>query len=160
MSEQPAATRASWKTVGYTGSFVSLPYRRDFSAREFVRVREGLIPEAMEDKWFVFFEDPWLFFYRSWTGRLIYRVKVDESEAGATVRVAEIVAKSETYSWTSEGYEAALLSFLVSALLLHEPAKFPVPGSTPSHDGAYQHHVVGRGAPEVSFGEGEKETKK
>lgn len=30
----------------------------------------------MQDKWFIFFENDWLFFHRSWTGYGIYKAKI------------------------------------------------------------------------------------
>jgi len=32
----------------------------------------GLVPEEIEDKWFIYWEDDTLFFHRSWTGNCIY----------------------------------------------------------------------------------------
>jgi hypothetical protein len=40
------------------------------------KLMEGLVPVEMEDKWFVYFEDGWLYFHRSWTGALIYWIKL------------------------------------------------------------------------------------
>ena len=37
---------------------------RTYTAPEFERLKAGHIPEAMEDKWFVFYEEPWLYLHR------------------------------------------------------------------------------------------------
>ena len=38
-------------------------------------IRQGMIPEVMEDKWFIYWKDDALFFHRSWTGFCIYVVR-------------------------------------------------------------------------------------
>ena len=35
------------------------------------QIRAGHIPEMMEDKWFIYWQDDRLFFHRSWTGYCI-----------------------------------------------------------------------------------------
>ena len=47
----------------------------------------GHKPKSMDDKWFIYYEAPWLYFHRSWTGHCIYKLKLDGSPAG--VRVIE-----------------------------------------------------------------------
>jgi ADP-ribosyl-[dinitrogen reductase] hydrolase len=47
-----------------------------FNEDEFYIIQRGLIPEEMEDKWFIFYEDGWLYFHRSWTGFGIYKAQI------------------------------------------------------------------------------------
>lgn len=51
-----------------------------FNDAEFQKIAMGCIPEVMEDKWFIFFEDPWLHLHRSWTGYCIYRVRFAQED--------------------------------------------------------------------------------
>ena len=46
---------------------------RVFSPQDMDRIRRGVVPEAMEDKWFIYWKEGMLFFQRSWTGFCIYR---------------------------------------------------------------------------------------
>jgi hypothetical protein len=102
----------------------------------------------MEDKWFVYFEAPYLYFHRSWTGLAVYRVALERQNE--TTRVAEALWANELANQgkTTPAYEAQLLGFLVSNLLLGRRDPFPVPeslldASTPA--GVYQHHMAGTG---------------
>ena len=63
------ATRDSWETSEPPEAREPLGYERVFSDAEGERLRQGLIPQEMEDKWFVYFEDGWLHLHRCWTGR-------------------------------------------------------------------------------------------
>lgn len=68
-----AVTRDRWKRIPFI-SGVPIPFEGAFSREEFDKIREGMVPEVMEDKWFAYFEKPHLFLHRSWTGHPVYRV--------------------------------------------------------------------------------------
>jgi len=139
------ANRNSWKTT------LPLPAKREkfiikrtFTTEEFNRLAKGLIPEAMEDKWFIFMEDGTLFFHRSWTGICVYQVHFDNQH-----RIDEIWVNRdrEQYSEVDIEYDGKLLSFLIDNLLLGKNTPFPVPSNLPNKlpQGVYQHHVSGTG---------------
>ena len=71
----------------------------------------------MDDKWFVFFENEWLYFHRSWTGACIFGVQLDGSSAGA--RVVEAWASRDRAQYQSPGIEQEreLLEHLIRSLL-------------------------------------------
>jgi hypothetical protein len=56
-----------------------------FSDAEGGRMRQGFIPRDMDDRWYVYFQDGWLNFHRSWTGAHIYALKLDGSPFGVRV---------------------------------------------------------------------------
>jgi hypothetical protein len=103
----------------------------------------------MDEKWFIFFEPPFLFFHRSWTGRLVYRLELEEQPTGARVKDAGVVNDPGFYRRRSDEYEIQLVSFLVRRLLLEQNVPFPVPEAIRDQPpGAYQHNIVGLAAPE------------
>jgi hypothetical protein len=87
-----AATRDRWKRIPFT-SGVSVPFEGKFSREEFDKIREGVVPEGMEDKWFAYFEAPHLFLHRSWTGLPVYRVALAENGDGGSVTEALCVVE-------------------------------------------------------------------
>jgi len=141
------ATRSSWKTEPLPESRERLPYDRRFDAARHERLLRGLVPEQMEDKWFIFHEEGWLYFHRSWTGRCMYAVRLRaESDGGSAVDEAWVNRAPEQYANTDADYDTRLLAFLVDRLLLggHE-AQFPMPRTIAGtgRESAYVHHVVG-----------------
>lgn len=89
------------------------------------RIRTGLIPEVMEEKWFIYWCDAALHFHRSWTGHCIYVVRfVPEGEAWRMVR-AEVNRDYEQYQLTNDDYDAEMISYLIDSLLLGRPASYP-----------------------------------
>jgi len=137
------ATRESWKTVKpLPEKRAKLAYSRTFDAAEHARIVRGLVPEQMEDKWFVFWEEPWLWFHRSWTGIAIYGVRLE----GTTVKEAWVNRAPEEYAATDDAHDAAILAFLVDRLLLGRDVPFPVRASFPeAKRDLLVHVVVGRG---------------
>lgn len=97
---------------------------RVFSAAEMVRIRQGVIPSQMEDKWFVYWHDNALSFHRSWTGICIYVVHfVPEGESCRMVRATRNRDPDEVNE--GESQHDAMVSYLIDVLLLHEDAEFP-----------------------------------
>lgn len=78
------ATRATWKNEP-----IDNPKRIEISLRftdeQFLKLKRGLIPQQMEDKWFIFFENGWLYFHRSWTGFGHYKAGIVKEEEGYSI---------------------------------------------------------------------------
>jgi hypothetical protein len=81
------ATKDDWKLIPFT-SGVPIPFKGAFSRAEFDKIREGLVSNVMEDKWFIYFEAPYLFLHRSWTGLPVYRVALADNSNGISVEEA------------------------------------------------------------------------
>jgi hypothetical protein len=108
-----AAKRDDWKNTPLPEARASIECDRSFSAAEFRRIKEGLIPEEMEDKWFAFYEAPWLYLHRSWTGCCVFQVRFEP--AGRRVRVAESLVnrEPEQYTGTDDTSDSLWLSLLL-----------------------------------------------
>jgi hypothetical protein len=128
---------------------VPIPYKAAFDSEQLAKLKQGFIPRGMEDKWFIYYEEPHLFLHRSWTGRPVYRLTLRNTRNGG--KVTEAVWSKDlagTSKWSTE-YEVALLDFLVSNLLLGLTKPFPLPpGPTTSAPGALQHNISGTAYPE------------
>ncbi|HEX3599594.1 MAG TPA: hypothetical protein VHU84_05590 [Lacipirellulaceae bacterium] len=111
------ATRSDWKTVELPTQRKLIPFDRTYTAAEFARIKEGLIPECMEDKWFEFYEEPWLYFHRSWTGYCVYQLRLEPVATGT--RVAELwsaATRSNTKRRTIPGMRCCLPCYWTLAL--------------------------------------------
>jgi len=144
------ATATSWKREPFTEG-VPLSFRADFGSEELSRIEAGLIPKEMEDKWFVFYEAPHLFFHRSWTGQPVYRIALENKQDGALVTEALWAKAFATADNADPAYQSKLLDFLVSNLLLAQSKPFPRPeGIKEPMPGMFQHHAAGTGYREVA----------
>lgn len=137
------ATRDAWKTRPMPAERARVRYERRFTSEEHARVSRGLIPREMEDKWFAFVEDDWLWLHRSWTGLCIYGVRLAREGDAWVAAEAWVNRDAAEYRVTDEGYDEGMLWFLVERLLLGNDVPFPVAGSS----GAMRHHAVGYARP-------------
>ncbi|HXQ71556.1 MAG TPA: hypothetical protein VN844_13765 [Pyrinomonadaceae bacterium] len=122
-SSEPA-TRQSWPNIKpLPEQRAALSLERAFTEEEFELIRYGSIPEAMENKWFIFLEDDVLYFHRSWTGFCIYQVSLKKD--GAQYRVVEALANRDStqYSAADDHYDVNLLNFLIDNFLLQRPPR-------------------------------------
>ena len=150
------ASTSSWKNTPFSDG-VPIAYTSSFSLQELARVENGLIPLGMDDKWFIFHDEPYVFFHRSWTGKPVYRLKIERAES--EFRVSEALwanefAKAKDVGLLSENpdYQSQLLDFLVSNFLLGKRKPFPVPAWLDEEvPGALQHNVSGSGFPETKW---------
>jgi hypothetical protein len=154
------ASRTSWKTLPPPQQREALGFTAAFNDAETELLVLGLVPQVMEDKWFIYFERPehrgsahrqgWLLFHRSWTGACIYGVQLERTPEGARATDSWVSRDPVQYKGTDVGYDRKLLRFLIDALLLRQPAVFPLPAGVESAPaGLYQHTVVGRAYPET-----------
>jgi hypothetical protein len=69
------ATRGMWKTTAMSRKRARVPLHQTFTKAEFAKIKNGFVPQSMDDRWFIFFENGWLYFHRSWTGYCIFQVR-------------------------------------------------------------------------------------
>ena len=55
------------------------------------------MPKSMDDWWFIYYQDDWLYFHRSWTGFCIYEVKLKITEVGADIDEAWVSGDLKYY---------------------------------------------------------------
>lgn len=71
------AKKENWKTVEFPATFKIVRLDRPVSDPQFEQIKIGFIPQEMEDKWFIYLEDHWLYFHRSWTGYCIFKLRIE-----------------------------------------------------------------------------------
>jgi O-acetyl-ADP-ribose deacetylase (regulator of RNase III) len=85
-----------------------LPFTRALDAAQARALSLGLVPEEMEEKWFVYRDGATLFLHRSWTGNLIFRVTVLEGASGS-VTLHNALANADPQQFTATDAEAVTL---------------------------------------------------
>lgn len=93
--------------------------RLDFvlSKAEAERIRWGFIPEAMEDKWFSYFEGNTLFQHRSWTGHCIDRIHFVPEGGGLRATHAEVNRDPEQYQGIDDQEDIRRIESMVRDLV-------------------------------------------
>ena len=123
--EMKIAEPSDWQTTPLPDKRIKIVLDRQFSTEEIQRMLAGLIPEAMEDKWFIYWHDDMLFFHRSWTGFCIYVVRFAADGDGYRMIEADVNRDPEQYPEVGVERDAKIISFLIDVVLLRRPGEFP-----------------------------------
>ncbi|MCP4135019.1 MAG: hypothetical protein GY754_28855 [bacterium] len=154
-SPMERATKDSWQRKDIPASKIPLIIlNQSYSQQEYEAIKMGFIPRAMEDKWFIYFEDNKLFLHRSWTGvchyQVLFKEKTDEKTDLVTIHKAWFNPEDydQEYAETSGiFYEGKILLYLVDRLLLDKNPPFPIPPhletAAPTEKMMYRHGFVG-----------------
>lgn len=70
--------KTDWKTIDMPEQKECFVFERTLTVDEIEQIKEGHIPQEMEDKWFMYYQNGKLFIHRSWTGFCIYIVDISE----------------------------------------------------------------------------------
>lgn len=79
-----------------------LPLDFLLSKAEVERIRCGLIPKVMEDKWFSYFEGNTLYQHRSWSGHCIDQIHFIPEGDGLRANHAEVNRDPEQYQGVND----------------------------------------------------------
>ncbi len=70
--------KSDWKTLEMPQENEEFIMDYSLSKQDIELIKQGFLPQEMEDKWFIYYEDDKLFIHRSWTGYCIYIVDMSE----------------------------------------------------------------------------------
>ena len=118
MADIPKATRSSFRTMPLPERRESLKMSLQYGRHDYNKIRAGLVPNNMDDRWFIFFEDGWLYVYRSWSGFCVYGACFEDTPTGGFLSKAWVNANKEQYNLSDPKEEAQLLETLIAELLL------------------------------------------
>ncbi len=117
MNKDNIAIRTTWKNFP-----IDNPKRIDialhFTDKQFSKLTNGLIPQQMEDKWFIFYENDWLYLYRSWTGYGLYKAQLIKEQDGYSIKEFWAERNQEKYKNEDDNTDIETFSFLIARGLL------------------------------------------
>ena len=127
--------KGDWHTEQMPSENTILSIQKTFTPEEYGELQKGILPEQMEDKWFIYFEDDRLYFHRSWTGHCTYIAEFEKIDGGYYCISRVIVNRNkDQYSEQDDTWDTMLLLYLIDSMLLHKPVLFPKHPSIDSED--------------------------
>lgn len=112
------AIRTSWPTKPLPSRTEGLNYLATFSQEQVPLLRRGFVPASTEDRWFVFFEDDWLYFHHSRGGACIYGLRLDRVTDGVKVGRSWVNRNPDEHPARLPELDRAVLGGLIRHLLL------------------------------------------
>src|SRR5690348_3046619 len=100
------ATSSSWEINPLPSEKKLFNVTLTLTTEEYQRIQQGYIPSGMDDKWFIYFEDGWLNFHRSWTGNCMYRLRFEPSVSGYEVVEAWVNRNPDQYKIADDAFDS------------------------------------------------------
>jgi hypothetical protein len=115
--DRPRATRSSLhRLTPMPDARGRVEIQRAFTAAEIEQLELGMMPQSMDDHWFGFFEDDWMYFHRSWSGICKYMLSIVRADDGSA-RIGEAWANAQERVTIIPNYDARMLRYLVERVL-------------------------------------------
>lgn len=114
-AQRPSAKRSDWKALPLPETCKALELELTLSPTEFTRLCRGTVPREMEDKWFIFYEAPWLYMHRSWTGFCIFRVRFEPVGGGMRVAETWVNRDQEQYPQDDDAFDVKYVRDMVTS---------------------------------------------
>jgi hypothetical protein len=105
------------KTIPLGEARIEIAFQRTFTPAEVERLRIGLWPDSMDDKWVVRLGDSALEMWRSWTGHCIYHLPAQPSDGGVTVGPLIVCGDRTLYRRISDERDIQAVETLISRTL-------------------------------------------
>jgi len=109
--------KSDWKTEEFSKPH-TIKVDMQLSEKHYARLRFGLLPLVMEDKWFVYFEDGRICFHRSWTGYKIYEAEINKVDSNYTITELTVERDNKRYNCVDEIEAARSFQYLIVRGLL------------------------------------------
>ncbi len=75
---KPPVRRHHWDIKPMPSSKTRLEFKQEFSSQEFRRIKAGYLPKTMEEHWFIFCENQWIFFHEAWSGVCFFQMRLQK----------------------------------------------------------------------------------
>ncbi|MCP3925209.1 MAG: hypothetical protein GY714_21765 [Desulfobacterales bacterium] len=119
-------TKDQWRSNPMPDEFNKLVVDKTYHTGQWDRMRLGIKPEEMEDKWFIYEENYWIYFHRSWTGNCIYKVKFEMNDETLSISDAYANRNVEQYTINNNEYDSDFVVWLIDRFLLNKKdSSFP-----------------------------------
>lgn len=123
-SKQHRATAESWQLEPMPATDIStLPTKIIISSDDMKKLRQGHIPDAMEDHWMMYCTDTHICYHRSWTGIAIFEARY--TKYGSDYVITELTLNHALMEWgvTNDTEAFALFDYLINAETGHHPGQ-------------------------------------
>lgn len=107
------ATADSWTTQPMPNEHTVIRTDIKVSSETMEIIRKGHIPEAMEDHWFMYCDDEYIRYYRSWTGICIYEARYEKTDDGYQITSLKANRSQNQYQETNDRRDCCLFMYLL-----------------------------------------------
>jgi len=111
--------KSDWRIVEMPETYEVAKIDRSLSEQEYQALICGFTPRDMDDRWFLYVQDNWVYLHRSWTGHCIFKLKLEISSGKVMLTDIHINRDPDQYrSVNTEADKDEANSVLTSLLSL------------------------------------------
>ncbi len=144
------ATRDSWKIKELPEAVARLELDGVISAEHVPLLKNGYIPRSPQDKWFIFYEDSWVYFHRASSGSCIFKLRLEPNEDHLVAPYVLVNRDPAQYRTIDDNYDVEIMAYLIDRYLFGRNPPFPTPGRfNKHHKAAHAEHVIGQVPPAI-----------
>ena len=108
------ATKESWTTKPMPEEHITIPMDVVIPAKAMEFVKQGHIPDAMEDHWFMYCDEEKIRYFRSWTGICIFEARYRIDGKFCEITELKVNRNGNEYGETDEDSDIALFMGLLT----------------------------------------------
>jgi hypothetical protein len=105
------------KLKDFPTTFHHLKVNKILTGEHMKRVEMGKIPIDMDDRWYIYYNNFWIYFHRSWTGNCIYKIKVNKTNDLYEISEVLVNGDIKEYKFIDENSEIKLFNELFDLYL-------------------------------------------
>jgi hypothetical protein len=105
---------------------IQLDYSQSFGfSKEHIDViKNGFVPKTLEDKWYIYSKDDWLFFHRAWTGYGIYKLEIKHINGRYIIDDFYVERNIDKYENLNDLFDIHILHVIIDWGLLGVDCRF------------------------------------
>ncbi len=112
------AKESDWNTLPLPASHSVVALGHPYTSAEMEAIKIGVVPEEMEEKWFIYWKDERLYFHRSWTGNCIYIMEFESVPEGYIATRFFVNRDMEQYKETDDEVDKRVVLDLIEGFFL------------------------------------------
>ncbi|MEO3402367.1 hypothetical protein AAFN85_00590 [Mucilaginibacter sp. CAU 1740] len=106
-----------WKTMPLPEQQEGLALNRTLSDEESKYLLPGHRPRDMDDRWFIYIKDQWMYFHRSWTGVCIFKIRLILANGKYTLTEGFVNRDPEQFKSTSVEADVDMLNRVIDIIV-------------------------------------------
>lgn len=106
-----------WPITSMPDEFEEALLNRVLSDMEYRALKQGFKPRDMDDRWFLYVQDDWLYLHRSWTGHCIFKVKVEYIHDNYTLSTLHLNRNPQQYKSTNADTDKQELNSVLNTFI-------------------------------------------
>lgn len=106
-----------WKAFPFPVEHEKIILNKILTNEEYNTLILGHRPQDMDDRWFAYYKDSWLYLHRSWTGYCIFKIKLALIDERYMLTEALLSRDPDQFKSTDEESDINIINFVIDLVI-------------------------------------------